>query len=116
VNWHDFFRRNVHDVEDDFEWVTYDDGTSAFRRDANPVVSEEFVRAMWDGRLCSNCYEPLEPAWPTRCPLCAFPVKAEQHHRLEQRTREEAYKPRPREFEDTKTRAAKSGILVPRSP
>lgn len=92
------------------------------------AMSDEDVEAMRQGYKCINCWENLDEAFPKSCPLCTFPMRAEQAERFSRiyvgyipglRTgadweaeadRLEARKER-RAFE---RRAKESGIVVPR--
>jgi hypothetical protein len=43
-----------------------------------PVLSAEDIERARLGYLCLKCLEPLERAWPERCPLCGAPIRREQ--------------------------------------
>lgn len=48
------------------------------------TISVEQAEMMWQGYMCARCLEPFTEAYPEACPLCRFPVKAEQRKQLEQ--------------------------------
>lgn len=48
------------------------------------TISVEDADRMWAGYMCARCLEPLVEAYPEECPLCRFPVRAEQRKQLEQ--------------------------------
>ena len=50
------------------------------------VVSPEAAEKMWKGYMCARCLEDVSHLgpYPDECPLCHFPMKAEQRRQLEQ--------------------------------
>ena len=42
------------------------------------VDTPDNVERLRQGRMCAHCREPLEEAWPERCPVCGVPVREEQ--------------------------------------
>jgi hypothetical protein len=91
------------------------------------AMCDEDVEAMRQGYKCIGCFENLDHAFPKDCPVCGFPMQAEQAERFAriykghkltrtgvdweaQADRLEEQKER-RAFEK---RAAESGIVVPR--
>ena len=47
------------------------------------TLSPEQADRMWAGYMCASCLEPLTEAYPEKCPLCGFAVRAEQRRQLE---------------------------------
>jgi hypothetical protein len=39
---------------------------------------------MWAGYMCAACLEPFVEAYPEKCPLCGFAVRAQQRKQLEE--------------------------------
>ncbi len=42
------------------------------------AMTAEDVEATRQGYKCINCWENLEEGWPEECPVCSFPIKAQQ--------------------------------------
>lgn len=42
------------------------------------TFSEETVERMRAGYMCVKCLEPLEHAWPEKCPVCGCPIRTKQ--------------------------------------
>lgn len=42
------------------------------------TVPDEVVEQIRHGYQCIECLEPLETAFPKKCPLCSFPIREEQ--------------------------------------
>jgi hypothetical protein len=53
-------------------------------RESRLTISQEWMEQMWQGYRCAACLERFEEAFPEECPVCRFPVKTEQRHRLEE--------------------------------
>ena len=51
--------------------------------DNTVTLSPEQADRMWAGYMCASCLEPLTEAYPEKCPLCGFAVRAEQRKQLE---------------------------------
>lgn len=52
-------------------------------RDYDVTVTPETYERMRQGRMCGQCYEPFEEAWPVTCGVCGFKVRASQGDWLE---------------------------------
>lgn len=73
---------NAVDVEDHPErLVVMADGE--VRRDVNVVFTEDTFKRLYQGYLCAECYEPHDTAFPERCKLCGFRMRAEQPAKVE---------------------------------
>jgi hypothetical protein len=57
-------------------------------RESRLTIPKEWMEQLWQGYRCAACLQEFKDvglgAWPGECPVCHFPVKAEQRHRLEQ--------------------------------
>src|SRR5262249_1149466 len=42
------------------------------------TLSADTIERMRTGYMCAKCLEPLQHAWPERCPLCGAPIRTEQ--------------------------------------
>lgn len=42
------------------------------------TLAPEDVERMRQGYVCAKCLEPLEQAWPEKCPVCGAPIRTEQ--------------------------------------
>ena len=71
-------------VEDDPDWLAVFPDGRVFR-EAHVSVSEEEYRRMYQGYMCANCFEPLDPPFPDVCTLqgCGFHMKTEQRKLLD---------------------------------
>lgn len=67
-------------VEEDHGVLVIND-TSAGKRllpGLNIAACDEDVQQVRQGYRCINCWEPLEEGWPAVCPLCRYPIRAQQ--------------------------------------
>ena len=63
-------------VENTTDVVLGDDGEP--RQDFNATFRADDIERFRHGRACLRCWEPLETAWPERCPVCRYQVWANQ--------------------------------------
>jgi len=74
------------EVEGATDWLTiFPDGRVFLDPDVS--VTKDQYQQMWQGYMCSNCYEPLDPPFPEVCPLpgCNFHVRDEQRRMMTER-------------------------------
>src|SRR5262249_32115735 len=50
--------------------------------DSRIAITEAAKEKMRAGYMCANCLEQFMEAFPEQCPLCRFPVRAEQGDEL----------------------------------
>jgi hypothetical protein len=65
-------------AETDTGAVWTDGVTDRPQLDYTKTYTPEGLRYLREGRQCLRCDEPLDPAFPTLCPLCGYPVKERQ--------------------------------------
>ena len=72
------------EVEPSLRYRELPDGTRL--NESRLIVSREMMEQMWQGYRCASCLEDLSDLgpYPEKCPLCHFPVKAQQRQQLEQ--------------------------------
>lgn len=49
------------------------------------VLKPEDVERIRTGRVCIHCQEPLEEAFPVKCPVCKYPVRKLQAQHFAER-------------------------------
>lgn len=42
------------------------------------TLKAEDIERMRNGHVCAKCLQPLETAWPERCPVCGAPIRRDQ--------------------------------------
>lgn len=59
------------------------DGRGNAHAVVNWGITEEGLQAMREGWMCARCTEyPLPESFPEACPVCGFPIRAEQAREL----------------------------------
>lgn len=66
------------DVNDDPDNVHWDNVSQNWRHDFRATLKPSDVDRIREGYVCLHCLEPLEHAFPERCPLCQYECRARQ--------------------------------------
>lgn len=104
------------------EEVTVVTEEGKFARGINWQLSEEEFHQVESGYRCLNCMEPFSSAFPEKCPLCGFHVRAQQTFELQRQHQGEeryGYSPEYERLEEEREREAfkpRSGIWLPGDP
>ena len=95
-------------------------------RESRLTISKEWMEQMWQGYRCAACLQEFRDvnlgSWPEECPICHFPVRAEQRRRLEEdfvgeveQMKREGWVEREEEFLEREFFVPKPGIHVRRA-
>lgn len=102
------------------EEITAIDSDGHLVRGINWILTEEEDAQIRDGYRCIKCAEaPLPEAFPVKCPVCGYPVRAEQsfeYARGRQDDRDGGPSPEMRRLDEVRERERwqrKSGIWLP---
>lgn len=53
-------------------------GIPRYRQELELILTDEDVHRVKTGYVCVYCLEPFQEAWPEKCNVCSFPVRARQ--------------------------------------